>query len=90
MFLLLFWTPDWSYAQSASVAGVVTDSEDHFPLFGANVVHVGTGQGTAADENGQYTLRGLPEGAGLIRGSYTGYRLPGNGARSQKNNETIQ
>lgn len=62
MFLLLFMTPGWSYAQSASVAGVVTDSEDHFPLFGANVVHVGSGQGTATDENGQYTLRGLPEG----------------------------
>ncbi len=76
MFLLLFMTPGWSYgyAQSASVAGVVIDSENHFPLFGANVVHIGSGQGTSTDENGQYTLRGLPEGAGLIRVSYAGYR----------------
>lgn len=62
MFSLFFRTPGWGYAQSASVAGAVTDSEDHFPLSGANVVHIGSGQGTATDGNGQYTLRELPEG----------------------------
>ena len=74
LFLLFFVSPSWVYAQSASVTGVVTDAETSLPLFGANVVHVGSGQGTATDESGQYTLEGLPEGAGIIRISYTGYR----------------
>lgn len=74
LFLLFFASSNWVYAQSASVTGIVTDSETSLPLFGANVVHVGSGQGTATDETGQYTLEGLPEGAGVVRVSYTGYR----------------
>lgn len=74
LFLLLFASSSRVYAQSASVVGIVTDSQTSLPLFGANVVHVGSGQGTATDETGQYTLEGLPEGAGIIRVSYTGYR----------------
>ena len=74
LFVLFFVSPSWVYAQSASVTGIVTDSETSLPLFGANVVHVGSGQGTATDETGQYTLEGLPEGAGVVRVSYTGYR----------------
>ena len=74
LFLLFLVSPGWVYAQSASVTGVVTDSESSLPLFGANVVHVSSGQGTATDETGQYTLDGLPEGAGIIRVTYTGYR----------------
>ena len=74
LFVLFFASSNWVYAQSASVTGIVTDSETSLPLFGANVVHVGSGQGTATDETGQYTLEGLPEGAGVVRVSYTGYR----------------
>ncbi len=74
LFLLFLVSPGWVYAQSASVTGVVTDSESSLPLFGANVVHVSSGQGTATDETGQYILDGLPEGVGIIRVSYTGYR----------------
>ena len=74
LFVLFFVSSSWVYAQSASVTGIVTDSETSLPLFGANVVHVGSGQGTATDETGQYTLEGLPEGAGVVRVSYTGYR----------------
>ena len=71
---LFFVLPGWGYAQSGSVTGTVIDSEDWFPLFGANIVHVNSGRGTATDENGQYTLSGLPAGSGVIRVSYTGYR----------------
>ncbi len=74
LFLLFFVSPGWIYAQSASVTGIVTDSESRLPLLGANVVHVGSGQGTATDEAGQYTLEGLPGGGSVIRVSYAGYR----------------
>ena len=74
LFILLFAFPGWIYAQSASVTGIVADSEGRFPLFGANVLHVGSGQGTSTGETGQYTLSGLPAGAGVIRVSFTGYR----------------
>ncbi len=71
---LFFMLPGWGYAQSSSVTGVVTDSKDGIPLSGANIVHVSSGQGTATDENGQYALTGLPNGPGLIRVSYIGYK----------------
>ncbi|MXW13808.1 MAG: TonB-dependent receptor plug domain-containing protein [Rhodothermaceae bacterium] len=74
LLILYFALPSWAYAQSASVTGVVSDSESSLPLFGANVVHVGSGQGTATDANGQYTLSELPAGVSLIRVSYIGYR----------------
>ncbi len=72
--VLFFASSNWVYAQSASVMGVVTDSETSLPLIGANVVHVGSGQGTATNESGQYILEGLPEGYSVLRISYTGYR----------------
>lgn len=75
LFLLFLAVPGWSYAQTGSITGTVTDSEDGLPLFGANIVHVATGQGTTSDENGEYTLSDVPVGTGLIRVSYTGYKL---------------
>lgn len=73
VFLFFVAGQGWVYAQSASVVGTVTDSDNLLPLFGANVVYVETGQGTATDKNGQYTLSGLPEGAGVIQITFTGY-----------------
>lgn len=67
-------SPGLAFSQDTSVSGTVSDSEDGMPLAGASVVHVESMQGTATDEGGEYTLRGLRAGANTIRVSYTGYR----------------
>jgi len=86
---LFFAIPSQVYAQSATVTGMVTDSETLLPLFGANVVHVNSGQGTSTDEIGEYTLSGLPAGIGLIRVSYTGYRSTEIGVDLSKTNPYV-
>ncbi|MCY4158630.1 MAG: TonB-dependent receptor [Bacteroidetes bacterium] len=71
---ILIVVPHWVFAQSKIVTGKVTDSETLLPLFGANVVHVNSGQGTSTDETGEYVLDGLSAGLNTIRVSYIGYR----------------
>ena len=46
----------------SSVSGTITDSESGEPLIGANIVFVGTTNGTATDIDGRYELK-VPEGA---------------------------
>ena len=57
----------------SSVSGTITDSESGEPLIGANIVFVGTTNGTATDIDGRYELK-VPEGAEAIEISYTGYQ----------------
>lgn len=68
------------YAQ-LRIKGQVTDASNNTPLIGANVLIKGTGTGTVADLEGNYTLANVPEGATLVF-SYIGYlsqEVPVNG-----------
>lgn len=57
-------------AQSSTVTGKVTD-ENGDPVIGATVSILGTSVGAITDQNGNYTLRNVPEGA-ILRFSFIG------------------
>ncbi|WP_282782566.1 SusC/RagA family TonB-linked outer membrane protein [Phaeodactylibacter xiamenensis] len=54
------------------ISGVITDADSGDPLIGANVLVVGTANGTIADINGAYVLV-VSDTARQLRFSYTGY-----------------
>jgi len=59
--------------QSLKVSGVVTASDDKYPLMGVNVVVVGvTGVGTITDLDGKYSIS-VPQGKSLAY-KYIGYK----------------
>ncbi len=59
---------------TGSVRGFVTDSTSGETLPGANVLLVGTSQGTVTDNRGYYALAAVPEGACSLKVSFIGYR----------------
>jgi iron complex outermembrane recepter protein len=71
LFLVLFSTV--SFAQQYTISGVVQSSTSGEKLFGANIVLIGTTQGTTSDENGKYSMKVSP-GTYTIRCSYIGYK----------------
>lgn len=54
------------------LTGTVTDAETGESLIGASVIVQGTTVGAVTDVEGRYVIR-LPEGANMLRVSYTGY-----------------
>ena len=80
-FLFVLLTAAWSvstaHAQSATVRGLVIDSEDGLALPGATVLlePVGEGRpyGSATDSDGLYVLAQVPRGRYRLRVSYVGY-----------------
>lgn len=64
--------------QSATVTGTVTDAAEGFPLYGANVVVLGSGgsdmvAGAATDEVGEYVIEDVPPGSYVIEFRFVGY-----------------
>ena len=57
--------------QNLTLTGTVTSGEDQQPLIGANVVVLGTTEGTVTDINGAYTLSVAPDA--VLQFSYTGF-----------------
>lgn len=55
-----------------TISGTVTDASSGEPLIGANVLVVGTGEGTVTDLDGKYSLN-VPAGYDRLQFSYTGY-----------------
>jgi len=53
--------------------GKVLTNDTNIPLMGVNVVVVGTYKGTFTDNNGNYTILGIPSGEYDIRFEYIGY-----------------
>ncbi len=71
--ILFFLAVQLVQAQGLKVSGVVTASDDKYPLMGVNVVVQGvTGQGTITDLDGRYSIT-VPEGKNLIF-KYIGYK----------------
>lgn len=61
-------------AQSRSVSGVVTSSEDNEPIIGATVVVVGSQVGTVTDIDGKYNLGRVPATAKALKVSLLGFK----------------
>ncbi|HDQ44096.1 MAG TPA: TonB-dependent receptor [bacterium] len=72
--LVLFLLPGFLPAQSVGrIAGTVTDAQNGNPLFGANVMAVGTTMGAAADADGEYFILNVPPGKYRLRATMMGY-----------------
>ncbi|MDR3627125.1 MAG: TonB-dependent receptor, partial [Ignavibacteriaceae bacterium] len=58
---------------NTSIEGYVKDSKTGEPLFGANIILVGTSMGGATDMDGKYIIPSVIPGTYTIRVSYIGY-----------------
>ena len=65
----------WTFAQSGSISGQISDSDTYEALPGANVVIKGTSKGTTTDVNGKFSLGDLTPGSYVIEISFIGYDL---------------
>jgi TonB-dependent receptor len=61
------------FAQTGSIAGILTDSQTGETLIGANVIIKGTTNGSVTDINGEYKIYNLQPGQYSIVLSYVGY-----------------
>ena len=72
--LVLFASTLAAQGPSATIIGVVTDSESGRPLEGAVVSVIGTQLQSATSETGEYGLTGIPPGRYAVRVTLFGYR----------------
>lgn len=74
-FLLLLLTTSFLWAQNtAELSGKITDKATQKPLIGADIYLKELKKGANADAQGNYYLKGIPEGNYTIIGSYLGYQ----------------
>ena len=74
-FLLLLLTTSSLWAQNiAELSGKITDKATQKPLIGADIYLKELKKGANADAQGNYYLKGIPEGTYTIIGSYLGYQ----------------
>ena len=74
-FLLLLLTTSSLWAQNtADLSGKITDKATQKPLIGADIYLKELKKGTNADAQGNYHLKGIPEGNYTVIGSYLGYQ----------------
>src|SRR5690606_32774207 len=62
----------YTFAQS-QISGSVRDADTGEPLYGANVVLVGTRVGTVVDETGHFTIQNVSANKHILRVSYLGF-----------------
>jgi len=65
----------WTFAQSGSISGRISDNDTYEALPGANVVIKGTSKGTTTDIDGKFTLGELTPGSYALEISFIGYEL---------------
>ena len=74
-FLLLLLTTSFLWAQNtAELSGKITDKATQKPLIGADIYLKELKKGANADTQGNFHLKGIPEGNYTIIGSYLGYQ----------------
>ena len=61
-------------AQTASVAGTVTDAASDAPLVGASVLVAGSALGASTSADGRYRIAGLAPGSHILEFSFVGYQ----------------
>lgn len=71
--LLLLGVHSAVWAQTGEISGMVTDSLSGESIPGANVVIVGTEQGTTTDVEGNYAIAGVSPGVYDVQASFVGY-----------------
>lgn len=71
--LLIICSFSFVYAQSGNVAGKVTDASDGSPLWGTNIILLGTSNGASTDKDGKYRLSNIPQGEATVVFRYIGY-----------------
>ncbi|MHB8579803.1 MAG: TonB-dependent receptor [Ignavibacteriaceae bacterium] len=74
LFLILTFFSTADFAANSSIEGYVKDAKTREPLFGANVMIVGTGMGAATDMSGKYVFSNVLPGLYTIRATYIGYK----------------
>lgn len=73
-FLLVLLATGAAFAgNTGKIVGKVTDKQTKEPLFGVNILVVGTNRGAITDIDGKYQIIGLPIGSYNIRASQVGY-----------------
>ena len=75
LFACMLFFAGWTFAQSGSIAGKISDSDTYEPLPGANVVIKGTSKGTTTDIDGNFKLGELSPGSYALEISFIGYEL---------------
>ena len=63
-----------AFAAETSIEGTVKDAKTGEPLFGANVMLVGTSMGAATNMDGKYSISNVIPGAYSISATYIGYK----------------
>ena len=65
----------FAFAQTGSIQGTVTDQQSEGPLFGAviEVLNVEPALGAVTNEQGYFSLKGVPVGRNAIRVKFLGY-----------------
>jgi TonB-linked SusC/RagA family outer membrane protein len=71
MVLLMMVMSGMAFAQQKSISGTVKD-ENSAPIPGATVVVKGTTVGTVTDNNGKFSLSGIPAGSKILSVSFIG------------------
>ena len=61
------------YSQRSKIQGHVKDADTGEPLFGANVILIGTNLGAATDLDGNYFIINVPVGTYQVQASSVGY-----------------
>ncbi|WP_335964319.1 TonB-dependent receptor [Galbibacter sp. PAP.153] len=70
-FFVLLFQMGYAHAQSGTITGTITSAEDGMPIPGANVVVVGTNNGTTTDFDGNYTINASADAT--LQFSYIGF-----------------
>src|SRR5690606_30840507 len=71
------------------VSGSIKDANTGEPLFGANVLLLGTGRGTISDKNGVFEMQNVPDGSYELKISYLGYSSHHSDIQAPTNNLEI-
>lgn len=71
--LIIFITSQLLWGANGRITGKITDSITGDPLFGANVILIGTSIGAATDLEGKYIIPNVPPASYTLKVSYLGY-----------------
>ncbi len=74
LFLMLFVIAGWSSLAAQTISGTVKDAETGEALPGANIVQVGTNNGTSSSDDGTFRLELLEGESSEIQISFVGYQ----------------
>ncbi|MBS9525334.1 TonB-dependent receptor [Litoribacter alkaliphilus] len=74
LFSILWMMPLFIFAQGGEIKGRVYNPANNQPVPFANVIVLGTDQGTVTDEEGRYLIQNIEPGLYNVRASFVGFR----------------